>query len=434
MPDMLLTLCLTVTMVSWSLVLVDRTSRPQRTLFVGYVAMAFGVLSKGPVAIVLPAMAVLLHTAWTRRLDSVRRLRPMLGGLVVLGIVSPYFIRVAVSAGTGPIENFFLHENIRRFTGTAFSTSTVPFVYEMSALLGDFFPWTPAVVLAAWAWLGYRQVPEAHRRVAALFAVWVLAPLVFFIVSRFKLDYYFLPAMPPAAVLTAYALTSPALLTRGVRRVAVVTAGAIMVLAVLTGIAAGKMIEVNFAETAGRWVPHVVASLGAIAATALAWRYGIRAAALGFAGTIWATTVSGYLVLLEDYSRFHASAQVARLFRPDTTVLISERASPWGSDLALYAPGATGMRELLQPAPLGTVTREGAREPAVMAVIDDRDYADIAQQAGMPPRILAEWPAYRANKLTLRSLLHPAYGRLYVIEVPAHRAREPAPGVRAEPG
>jgi 4-amino-4-deoxy-L-arabinose transferase-like glycosyltransferase len=80
-----------------------------------YAAIGLGVLTKGPVALVLPAAALAVWATLERRWRDVPRLLPLPGALIVLAIVAPWYVALYAVHGWDPILCFFVGEIVVRF-------------------------------------------------------------------------------------------------------------------------------------------------------------------------------------------------------------------------------------------------------------------------------------------------------------------------------
>ncbi|MDA0738780.1 MAG: glycosyltransferase family 39 protein [Nitrospirae bacterium] len=196
MPDMLLTLCVTAALVCWMLVLTGRTEHPQLLAIIGSGAVGVGFLAKGPIALVLALLPLCLEIIVTRDLSILKRLKPIQGSAVFLVIAAPYFLLVYAFHGIEPLHNFFIGENLSRFTGKNYNTSNMMFVYESSALLANFAPWTPLIIVAFGSLVHWRKLDSTTKHQLRFILLWIISPIIFFSLSNFKLDYYFLPVMP----------------------------------------------------------------------------------------------------------------------------------------------------------------------------------------------------------------------------------------------
>jgi 4-amino-4-deoxy-L-arabinose transferase-like glycosyltransferase len=158
-----------------------------------WAAMAVGALTKGPVALAIPLLALVPHALATG--ERVRRLFPPRGLVVFAAIALPWFVAVSVAHPDFP-GYVFLRETLARVTTTSFHR-TAPFWYYLPILPVAAFPWiVPALArLRHWraAWT-LRRDPAASEPL--LLACWVIVPLLLFTLNQSKLPQYVLPLMP----------------------------------------------------------------------------------------------------------------------------------------------------------------------------------------------------------------------------------------------
>jgi 4-amino-4-deoxy-L-arabinose transferase-like glycosyltransferase len=190
--DMLLTASLTAAM-AFFLGGYTAKGRSRRWLFyLFYAALGFGVLAKGPIAIVLPVLALGAFTVFRGRRRDWWSWHPE--GLLVTALVAvPWYAAVTWVHGREFIDVFFLNHNLQRFTSEIHGHPQ-PFYFYVPVLLLIFFPWSFALIGA----LRGRYTRPEH-----LLLVWAAVPLVFFSLSGSKLPAYILPVLPPLALLTA---------------------------------------------------------------------------------------------------------------------------------------------------------------------------------------------------------------------------------------
>lgn len=415
MPDMLLTLCVSASLVCWTLVLADRTRRPGTLALAGYAALAVGFLTKGPVAGVLTVAPVLLGIRSAHDLVGLKRLRPLAGTLVFLVLTVPYFLLVYASYGIEPLHNFFLRENLERFTGTtAYDSSKLSPVYEVTAFLADFAPWSPLLLVAACAYARLRNTDEPGRLSLRLLFMWTIWPLLFFSVSRFKLDYYMLPAVPPAALLLAYGLLRQEPLSPWARRawLAVLTAGGLALVSAM-GVTA-LVVEVNFSDVGLRWMPHGVAVLSLLPVVWSIRRKTTYGTVLTLCFSLWATALSAYVIFIPGYARFQPAADLAASVPPGAHVYASWKAEEWMWDLALYLPASQPVRTLAGDSDNVRLTDVFRTDEKAVALVYRPDYVALSE-SGARVRVLAQGDAYRGNRLTLKALLHPRHETLYLV-------------------
>jgi hypothetical protein len=208
-------LCLTVTAaLAAAQVALEGSDRKQGWWLLSAMACGLGLLTKGPVALVLVLAPVLAYRVLDRRCPRIGLAGwgAYLG--VACGLAAPWYVAV-MRAEPGFAAEFFGRHNVERFT-TGFDHREPPWYYLPGLLLG-MLPWTlllPGLV----RFLGRRPARQARRRPAAL-GFFLLAPLVsllFFSAAACKRPAYVLPAMPPLALALGCYLDArlPRLLTR----------------------------------------------------------------------------------------------------------------------------------------------------------------------------------------------------------------------------
>src|SRR6185437_9802377 len=119
-----------------------------------WIAMALGVLAKGPVALVIPLLVVVAWLFWEARDGRVIVLpgpRAWLGAIALfLSIVAPWFVLSQLRVGSVGIGELVGHYSIGRYVGTI-EGQTGPVWYYVPALILGFFPWIAFVPAALWS-------------------------------------------------------------------------------------------------------------------------------------------------------------------------------------------------------------------------------------------------------------------------------------------
>jgi 4-amino-4-deoxy-L-arabinose transferase-like glycosyltransferase len=193
-PDSLL--CLFVSL-SWAALHLAHIESPHRWKWwlVSAVGAGLGVLTKGPVAIVLVAVPTLLwHILQT---GSARlSLRPVLmWAAVVLVVAAPWYVMVSLSEPAFA-EHFFWKHNVLRYLAP-FDHAEPVWFYWPSLLIGT-LPWCLLLPRALRPGL-YKQV--SFCLIASAWCV------LFFSCSGSKRAVYILPAFPPLAVALGWYLS-----------------------------------------------------------------------------------------------------------------------------------------------------------------------------------------------------------------------------------
>ncbi|MBI1813785.1 MAG: glycosyltransferase family 39 protein [Deltaproteobacteria bacterium] len=199
--DATLMACLTATLVCFWFGYHDAARRP-RFYRLMYVAVALGVLTKGPVAVVLSGGIVVAFLITQRDWRAIVPLLDPIGiGLFAL-VALPWF--VLVSTRNSEFLNFFImDQHVKRFVSPDEHQESrwffLPFV-----VLG-LMPWSLALALLPHRWRALPRVTTWSD--GTWFCVlWASVVIGFFSLSASKLITYILPAFPPLALLTARAL------------------------------------------------------------------------------------------------------------------------------------------------------------------------------------------------------------------------------------
>jgi 4-amino-4-deoxy-L-arabinose transferase-like glycosyltransferase len=180
-------------------------------LILMYALIGLGVMTKGPVAVALPAAALVIYLAVYRRLHKLREMMLPMGVIVVAAIVLPWYLAIYFQHGWSHIETFILEDNLSRYAQQVWGPRR-GFLFYIPVMIGDFFPWSlfliPSLLFAARAvWPANRQ-PASSPNASVLLGIWIVVIVAFFSFSRSKEDLYILPIYPAAAALVGGALVS----------------------------------------------------------------------------------------------------------------------------------------------------------------------------------------------------------------------------------
>jgi 4-amino-4-deoxy-L-arabinose transferase-like glycosyltransferase len=191
--DMLLTLLTLVALDSAWRALERR--EPWRWAVV-YLAAALGCLAKGPVALAIPAAALLTFLASSRELPRLKESRWWLGIPAALLPVLAWLLASSRSAGFDPVSVVRV-QVLQRFQAGMHHPR--PFYYYLYSLPLEFLPWTPFL---AGAFAATFPRPDGPRRRPVLFLYgWFLGGLALFSLAAEKRPSYLLPVFPPLALL-----------------------------------------------------------------------------------------------------------------------------------------------------------------------------------------------------------------------------------------
>lgn len=188
----------------------DRQREGNAAFFAG---LAVGLLAKGPVAVVLTFLPLVVWVAWQRAWRPAwQRVHWVVGSVLVALAVVPWYA-AAERATPGFLEYFLVGEHWQRFTqpgwtgdrygaGHAWPRGSIWLFWLLTAL-----PWS--VVMLDWV-VRCLWTPRAALRTRTAdplwryLAAWTLAPMLFFTLSRNVLPSYVLPGLPAFALLVAF--------------------------------------------------------------------------------------------------------------------------------------------------------------------------------------------------------------------------------------
>ena len=171
------------------------------------IAIALGVLDKGPVALVVVAIVIVPWLVWERYAGARLSCPPAWSWLVALGLLlaidAPWFALLVSRAGLFAFNRLIGHYTFGRYLGTIESQSGPIWYYVPVVILG-FFPWIaylPGAIAAAWRRARTPDGMSVH--VARLALVWSIAPFIFFSLAGTKLPNYLALELPALAILVA---------------------------------------------------------------------------------------------------------------------------------------------------------------------------------------------------------------------------------------
>jgi 4-amino-4-deoxy-L-arabinose transferase-like glycosyltransferase len=295
-------------------VLAEKRPRKRRVfLSLMYASVGLGVLTKGPVAVALPAAALIVYLIVAGRLNKLREMMLPAGLLIVVAIVLPWYAAMYFQHGGGHIESFILKDNLSRFAERAWGPQRGFFFY-VPVVFGDLFPSSLMMIPLIWFAVRDRWLRGRHReqdtgaandtRPSLLLAIWVIVIVGFFSLSKSKEDLYILPAYPALAGLIGGGL---ARWLRSGRRGLM---GWALVATALVIAGAGGLILYMFGEgrspyrLAGASLIGVMGIIGGLAVTAAALVGRNRTAALSGALAVIACNWVFVVSTLPDFERY----------------------------------------------------------------------------------------------------------------------------------
>jgi 4-amino-4-deoxy-L-arabinose transferase-like glycosyltransferase len=397
--DVLLASLMTLTLLffAWA---ERHPARRRLYLVLMYVSVGLGMLAKGPVAAVLPAIVFLTYLIYHREFARLRTMMLPQGVLIVVAIVAPWYVALYQSAGWEPIRTFFVGENLERYTSPIGMPGRGPFFY-LPIVFSDGLPWSLLLPLALWGWFRRRRDPasDAGARVRSLLVFWILAFVAVFSLSSTKQDLYILPIAAAVATLGADVLSREAFgvpaLRNGVRMGLMITG---LVLA-----AAGAAVFYVFEQAGAAYVLSGTALLGAAGAAG-----GVATAVFATRRSHWsAITLVATLIavnwillvrVLPDFERYKPvvalSETIRQRIKPDDVVIHYNVALP---SMVYY------LRRHIDTVYSREEFLERARGPVrVFGVMPEDVFADLQSELGPSACVVARRATFDAK---LRQML-----------------------------
>jgi 4-amino-4-deoxy-L-arabinose transferase-like glycosyltransferase len=198
----------------------ETENRIYLALFFAFIAL--GMLAKGPVALFLAAVIILLYCVAVRQLHLILKTLWLPGILLFCVVALPWYFAVQMR-NPQFFHEFIIEQNLGRFSQNIYH-HVQPFWYYLPVAALALVPWTVFVIAAFvraiqnW-WRNRESTADRERHKSGnleanleadleiklgLFACcWLVVPIVFFSTSESKLPGYILPAIPAGSLLLA---------------------------------------------------------------------------------------------------------------------------------------------------------------------------------------------------------------------------------------
>jgi 4-amino-4-deoxy-L-arabinose transferase-like glycosyltransferase len=405
LPDLPLAFCITLTIAAVFAAFDGRGRASLRWWTVAGVAIGLGCLMKGPVAIVVPALA-LAPAWWMERRDAAVRWAHVAAAAVIAALVAlPWYAAMVSVHGMAYVDSFFLGDNLERFTTTRFN-ETRPLWFYLPVIAGGLLPWAPFGIAAAIPGLsGLARRSWRPTRDDVRLLSWAITPTLFFMASVGQQPRYVLPVLPPLAILVARAIgeriekAAAGHAASGLTAATWATAAFFVVSAALLYRLQPLLIETSpmvlttsaLGMAAGGAALAVVALRGAWATLPLVTTAAAVALLLGVQFSVLAP---GRPAAVERMAAFVTA------HRPNAEALGAYRA--FTRNLVFYTRAKQA--DLFDAA--GAAQFLGSPD-RVLLVLPERDLPAVAAAAHVEPRTLARVQHLNTANLRLRSLLNP---------------------------
>ena len=181
-------------------------SRHRRGRWIPWIAgccVGYGVLAKGPVAVVLPTLMTVAALAWRRRLpllgESVRAVGAAACTAAIVAL--PWFVAMAWRHGPAFLNEALWSQNVTRYTSGAYGHQASWTFFIVPTLVG-LLPWT-GFLPRALVNLRAGEASTERQWLRVCMASAALTAFAFYTLSGSKLANYTLVIIPPLAILVA---------------------------------------------------------------------------------------------------------------------------------------------------------------------------------------------------------------------------------------
>ncbi len=368
-----------------------RPEHRRRYLLLMYVAIGLGVLTKGPVAAVMPLLIALAYFAWTRQLSEWRRLMRPTGALIVIVIVAPWYVAVYAQHGWRYIVDFFVGENIGRYTETV-GVQDRRWWFYLPVLFTDLFPWALLLPAAAYAaWMRQRSGQnKSSANFTRLFLVWAVTFVLVFTCSSTKQDLYIFPIAPVLAVLFAVLVDRALAGDLVARRLTMVTLAAVAIALLIAGVTMARFWGVFAGDQRliGATTLAIVLAAGACAIGAAVINRESGATIAALATTAIAANWVLVLVVLPGFERYKPVAPMTEIIRAR------------GSDHAVVAHYSTVLpsmvyylnRPIVSVFDMPSLQALVASTPELFVLMKPDEYEDLRQRVSTPLCVIDSRP------------------------------------------
>jgi 4-amino-4-deoxy-L-arabinose transferase-like glycosyltransferase len=312
----------------------------------GWLAVALGFMTKGPIALAIPLVALLSLPIIRRRSFTQKRILfggMLLGLILCLGLAAPWFL-AANARVPGTLNYMVFHQAAGHVLGTT--------IHSRRGFPGYFFVILPLGLLP-WSWLlgwlwrreHWRRMPSLQQDGWLLLNFWAIFTFTLFSVTHSKLPAYILPIFPALAVLLALRFfretdtKEPGLPPTWIW---LLCAASPLVLSAAFPVALPALFHVTIPAWA-RWQAVILmAAIVLIVVLARTWAVSRRAA------VVVATAITSLLLIAGEASSFETDFRSNQTLKP-LGGLVKENLRPgdalllWGQlpeGLAFYSQGA----------------------------------------------------------------------------------------------
>jgi len=199
---------LSIALLTWAFISSSNAKRCLLALAAG-VAAGAAVLAKGPVGVIVPALAAggFLLAKGVKKQGKARSV--LLALVACIATALPWYVAAAWKAPAEDRHFFFFGQLVKWTSGdqTSIGERLVTLPQYLCYLAKGFFPWSlllPAAFIAAWRDLRDASTRPETKAAIAMFSMWFWGTLLLLSLSGTRAARYIVPVYPAAAFFVAY--------------------------------------------------------------------------------------------------------------------------------------------------------------------------------------------------------------------------------------
>ena len=250
MTDTALLLAIALAMTSFWYCFNDRSAFFHGNLF--FAALAIGMLAKGPVAIVLVGISLVVWSVYTKQLKQGLACLPWLSGLTIFfALTLPWYVWAEIRT-PGFINYFIVGEHFYRFVESGWTGDLYGSAHDQPKgsiwlfWLAAAFPWSFYLLFQLVKTNRFSAIKPNYQPLLPYMLSWVIAPMLLFTMAGNILAIYVMPGFAALAIVIA--------ITADKKKCALYIAGAsfVLVSVTLTAVVTGTLNKSSESELLGR--------------------------------------------------------------------------------------------------------------------------------------------------------------------------------------
>jgi 4-amino-4-deoxy-L-arabinose transferase-like glycosyltransferase len=168
----------------------------KKYLYFSFLLIALGALTKGPVAVMVPLVTLLIYMVIKKRfIDFLKIIFNPIGIAIFLAVTLPWYILEYLDQGQKFINGFFLKHNLQRFNST-FESHRGSYFYYIPVLLLGFLPFSTLLVKSL---AKTKSLIKSDLNLFLL--IWFSFVFIFFSFSGTKLPHYIIYGYTPLFII-----------------------------------------------------------------------------------------------------------------------------------------------------------------------------------------------------------------------------------------